>query len=328
MKAAKAVVDFLPRGAAWTGEVVLEIAVLPVARAVMIGDPRTLLALALGCTGGIVLARTGGRLRGSTLVAPWAWSCFSLAALAGVEAIAAFWGAEMPARAAVHLRYWAAITTLSPFVALLGAKRPQDRAWQWIVFSLMVLLALPSLKAMLLDAAAAPAPHAAWRWLLATIALAGLLNFLPTRYGVAASLFCGAQLLTLADYLPGFASPFSGHEPLLGLALTIAALLAAQVAASAKKSPAESVDRLWLDFRDAFGALWALRVAERFNASAVQQGWNVRLAWRGLEIGREGPRSDHDAVAASPDFIPAMHQNLKSLLWRFVAPEWIAERLG
>jgi hypothetical protein len=217
---------------------------------------------------------------------------------------------------------------LAPFVALLGAKRPQDRAWQWIVLSLMILLALPSLKAMLFDGGAAPAPHAAWRWLLAVIALAGLLNFLPTRYGAAAALFCGAQLLELADYLPGFTGPLSGWDSLLGLGLAVAALLAAHVAAPRGNSGVKSIDRLWLDFRDAFGALWALRVAERFNASAAQSGWNVRLGWSGLEGGREDQDPDQEGKPISAAVVPVMHQNLKTLLWRFVTPEWIAERLG
>jgi hypothetical protein len=289
---------------------------------------RALAAIGLGCAGGFVLARAGRRLRGSTLAAPCAWSCFSLSALVGAEIVAACLSGEASSGEAAHLRYLAAMTMLAPFVALLGAKRPQDRAWQWIVLSLLALLALPSLKAAIFDSGAPPAPHAAWRWLLAVIALAGLLNYLPTRFGAAAALLFGGQLLELADYLPGFASPLSGQDPLAGLGLAVAALLAAQMAALAKKPAAPSIDRLWLDFRDAFGALWALRVAERFNAAAAQSGWGVWLRWSGLKSSREDQDAERSDKPISADVVPAMHQSLKNLLWRFVAPDWISERLG
>ncbi|HXT60471.1 MAG TPA: hypothetical protein VN699_17650 [Pirellulales bacterium] len=292
------------------------------------GEVRALAAVALGCAGGAVLVRAGRRLRGSTLAAPWVWSCFSLAALVGAEIMAAWLNGEAPSAVAVHLQYLAAMTMLTPFVAMLGAKRPQDRAWQWIVLSLLALLALPSLKAAIFDAGAPPAPHAAWRWLLAVMALAGLLNYLPTRYGVAAALFFGGQLLELAEYLPGLAAPLSGRDSLAGLGLAVAALLAAQAAALVKKSGAPSVDRLWLDFRDAFGVLWALRVAERFNAAAAQSSWRVWLGWSGLKSNRKEQHLVRDAGPISADVLPAMRQSLKNLLWRFVSPEWISERLG
>lgn len=286
----------------------------------------------VGCTliclacAGMSLARSHKRLLGTTLVAPWSWSCLALAAASLATVFEEFGGAKFEPQAVAHLRYLSAIATLAPIVAILGAKRPQDRAWQWIVFSLLVLLALPSLKAIAFDGGAAPDPHAAWRWLIAIICMAGLFNYLPTRFGPSAAIFFCGQIILLAEYLPGSIWRIVVGWRLLGLILLSAAVVVAYVRGGRRRRAASPEDRLWVDFRNAFGALWALRVAERFNASAAQHGWNVHLGWSGLE-----PVSPVDSEAA-PKAIPpenrsAVHQALKSLLWRFVSPEWIAERL-
>lgn len=302
-------------------------ALIAIVQARFTSDVRLALAVLLGGWGAVVLVRAAKSLRGGTLLAPWAWSCFSLAALTAAEIAAALAGADA-SNAVVHLRYLAATTTVAPLVALLGAKRPQDRAWQWIVLSLLVLLALPSLKAVAIDGGVPPAPHAAWRWLLTTILVAGFLNYAPTRNALAACFFMLGQFISLADYLPGFARGVAGWDPIWGLAATVAAIWVAQIAASRKKPAAEPVDRLWLDFRDAFGALWALRAAERFNATSAQCGWRVWLAWGGLRSSGEDRPSDQGALGdLAPDVAQGVHQALKSLLWRFVSADWIAERL-
>lgn len=290
-------------------------------------------ALICGAAGGLLLMRARPRLKGTTLLAPWGWSGAALGAVVCAELLAGSgWAASVSQHAEAHIRYWAAITTLAPIVALLGAKRPQDRAWQWIVLSLLSLLVLPSIKAIAFDAGASPEVHTAWRWLIALIALAGLFNYLPTRQAPSAVLFFCAQVLLLAGYLPGANWPGSAKRWLAGLTCLVAALLAASATAARRRGAAETPEnRLWLDFRDAFGALWALRVAERFNASAVQHEWNVWLSWSGLRQvgGAENDKKESGAAAAiSAEARPALHQTLKSLLWRFVSPEWVAERLG
>lgn len=302
-------------------------ALIAIVQASLTGNVRLALALLLGILGAVVLVRAAKRLRGGTLLAPWAWSCFSLAALTAAE-IAAAISTDEPSNAVIHMRYLAATTTVAPLIALLGAKRPQDRAWQWIVLSLLVLLALPSLKAVAIDGGVPPAPHAAWRWLLTAILAAGFLNYAPTRNALAAGLFVLGQCVSLAAYLPSFARRLAECDPIWGLAAVVAAICAAQIAASRKQPAVEPVDRLWLDFRDAFGALWALRAAERFNATSAQCGWRVWLAWSGLRSSGEDRASDQGAASQlAPDVAQGVHQALKSLLWRFVSVDWIAERL-
>ncbi|HVC99068.1 MAG TPA: hypothetical protein VND64_35715 [Pirellulales bacterium] len=304
------------------------------------------IAIALAVAGGIGLLRTDRELRGTTLLAPWRWACFSFATLAVGEVIVAWPSVDLSPVGADHVRYLAGVTTLAPFVALLGAKRPQDRAWQWIVLALLLLLALPIGKAFVFDSGAPPAPHAAWRLLLAILLSSQLANHLPTSVWPAAFLAGLAQLGWLAGYLPGVANRPSGTWPLAGLALATAAIWLVRRPvprgwirknSGRRRLPCRPIDRLWLEFRDSFGALWALRVAERFNASAELYGWPARLWWGGMreaEVEREkgkrgrGDEGNESPVESEADVAAAMRQNLRTLLWRFVSPEWIAQRLG
>lgn len=237
----------------------------------------------------------------------------------------------MAPRLVAHLQYLAAVTTLCPIVALLGAKRPQNRAWQWIVSSLLVLLALPSLKSLAFDGGIAPDPHAAWRWLILIIALSGFMNYLPTRQALSAGLFFCGQAILLADYLPGAIWSNVAEYKSLGLAFLSAAVVAAYLLAGMRTSADSPEDRLWLDFRNAFGALWALRVAERFNSVAAQNTWRIRLSWNGLQpISQQQSKPVPADVQQTlpPELHPAVRQTLRSLLRRFVSAEWIAVRLG
>jgi len=44
-----------------------------------------------------------------------------------------------------------------------------------------------------------------------------------------------------------------------------------------------ALDRVWRDFQDLFGIVWARRVQERFNDDARRQRLAVRLGMHGLE---------------------------------------------
>src|SRR4051794_207498 len=105
-------------------------------------------ASVLTATGLLFLWLQRRAVAGTTLTAPWWWSVVSLLALALAEFVTAFWKSDSDPSAAA-LRFIAATSTFCPLMALLGAKRPQDRGWQFIVFSLWVVLALPGLEWLL-----------------------------------------------------------------------------------------------------------------------------------------------------------------------------------
>jgi hypothetical protein len=84
------------------------------------------------------------------------------------------------------------------------------------------------------------------------------------------------------------------------------------------RANANRLDRVWLDFRDAFGVVWSLRILERMNASATMYDWPVTLTWHGFE-----PR----ASATHVDTPSILEESFRTLLRRFVSPEWIEARL-
>lgn len=270
----------------------------------------------------VIVRRACRRLSHTTLAAPCRWAVGAIVAVMCAVAVDDVWGAAM----AAHIHYLAAVSTLAPFVALLGAKRPQNRAWQWIVAALLLLLALHSLKALVIDRGSPPEPHLAWRGFVAILLWAELMNYSPTPNAAPAILVFAGQICLLADYLPLRGWSFA-HRPVWGLFLLALGVLVAAVLARRRTAslatPADalseneaSLDRVWLAFRDAYGALWALRVADRMNTMARQQCWRIRLGWRGFRpLGRA-------ASAIDPGSQQAAHRAFRAILSRFTHPTW------
>lgn len=222
--------------------------------------------------------------------------------------------------AALHVEYLAGASSVAPFVALLGAKRPQNRAWQWIVAALLLLLALQSVKAIWIDRGGPPSLHAAWQWLLAVLLVAEWINYLATRNAIAATLVFFGQICLLADYLPLVSWPHESR-PALGLDLISLGVLATALCLKWRRGPraeiAEgdrglaTIDRAWIEFRDAYGALWALRIAERINTVCRQNGWPLHLGWRGFQAA-DSPSTGEPFAEES------LERQFRALLSRFV----------
>jgi hypothetical protein len=247
------------------------------------------------------------------------------------------------------LRFIAFTSTFCPMMALFGARRPQNREWKYIVWCLWIVLALPAGWALLLHPGRFSL-EPLWAFFLLALIAAGTCNFLMTRYWPSSVLYGAGQVLLVADYLPWFsgdpahADPASGAmaavtvAPLAGQLFLAAALaLARLVAAWRRRLPSPGrmpLDRLWIDFRDSFGAVWALRVAQRTNAAASMYNWNTQLRWDGFHMtGPEGGGSSYEAAALPSDTLPtetarAVERHLRSLLRRFVSPDWIDQRLA
>lgn len=271
------------------------------------------LAVLIGLVAVAALASRKRLLAGTTLVAVWWWALASLVVLA----LAAAWlalGARSPV-AASHARYLAGAMTFCPLMALLGAKRPQDRGWQFIVLSLALVLSLPSLESLLYTPDEPLRLHAAWSTFLWILLGLSLFNTLPNSFWPSSLLATAGQTVWLAEQLAGLGGTPSTRVLIAGFAAIAVAVALWAWLPLAKRTGDKSWDRAWRDFRNGFGALWALRVAERFNAAALQYDWPVRLRWRGF-VG-EG----------TPALTPAMQTALAGLLRRFVSPEWLAERV-
>jgi hypothetical protein len=272
------------------------------------------------------LARMRSRLLGTTLVAPWWWAVAAMALVAGVELAAAICGSAKVGWIAAA-RLIAATSTLCLTMSLLGARRPQHRPWQAIVFSLWVVVLLPAAEAWLIRPADVPELHPLRRVFVAALICLGVGNYLPTRFWLAALLWGAGQTILLWEALPVSTLWADPPKPVWGLACLSAALLA--TAWPRRRRSACAVDRVWVDFRDAFGAVWALRVQDRLNAAARQHGWPVMLAWSGLVEHCRGPTADPRQLEP-PDRAAAERAMTRSLAWllrRFVSPAWIDARL-
>lgn len=278
-------------------------------------------ALPLGAVGIVLLIRAAFRLRQTTLIAPVLWGIGSVALLT--------WSCVCAASPAwPYWRYSAAALVIAPTLAQLGAKRPQNAAWQFIVLTLVGILLLPVFQGWAYGDEQ-PHVHGLFRWLLVVHVFVGVGNYLFTRYAPAALLFGCGQLALIAEYLPLGNFPPSPARELLGLGAIALAILAAfgLTRVGAKIGPRLGIDRLWQDFRNAFGAVWTLRIAERLNAEARQHRWPVEFAWAGVVAVAAEPGTSSDLARLDPALQHRIERELRSYLRRFVSHDWISARL-
>jgi len=305
------------------------------------GPQGFLIPLALGTVGIALLAVGRFRLRQTTLTAAAVWGIVALGMLTWSCIYASRLPADGPSavmREALstwsYLRYSAAALIIAPTLAQLGAKSPQNGAWQFIVLTLVVVLLLPVVQGWAYGNEQ-PEVHGLFRWLLLAHVFIGVGNYLFTRYSVAAILLAAGQLALIAEYLPFGSRPASQPRELFGLFAVSMAIMATFLIARVQRPRPPAIETLWRDFRDAFGAVWALRIAERLNASARSHGWPVEFAWGGVEV--QAAAADRAAnttdapnrslASLDPALGHRIERELRSYLRRFVSHDWIAARL-
>lgn len=298
--------------------ITLLVAVVPIAWPSAIGATLSLLV-------GLVVLFSGGRsVWQTTLASAWCWTLAALVAWSLIELVAAVAPGQATGNSFSAIRLAAMSLSLCPIVALLGAKRPQQQAWNFVVLSLWIILLLPAAETLMLRPGQRLSFGVLRSWLLWVPAALLLMNYLATRYWLAALLAAGGQVLAFGQFLPLAPQAFPARATLLGLLLLTAALVAAHVASLRTQGANSDLDRLWLDFRDTFGAFWALRVQERMNATAQQHGWKATLAWHGFDEAAES--ASPAAVTTHDRLSPA--STFRGLLRRFVSSDWIAARRG
>lgn len=189
-------------------------------------------------------------------------------------------------------------------VAVLGARRPQVFAWNFVVLGLFAVMMLPIVETLVIGTHSA-GPLRIF-FMTATIAV-GILNYLLTRLAPAALVLAGAcaaetVLLFAPAWLPGEAAPMIAA----GLLATVPWIGWSCLRAQGPNLGA--TDRLWLDFRDSWGLFWAQRVREQFNRAAANAGCPMTLTWSGVR----GPGSVDEQKA---------REILRAILQRFVVPD-------
>lgn len=273
----------------------------------------TIAAVLLATVNVLLLLRCRRRLRGLTLSATWWWALLAVVSVAAVEAAGLFRSTEETASFAA-LRFAAAMTMLCPAVSLMGAKRPQDQAWNFIVLSLWAILALPAAENFFLNAGQALEIGGARGWFLWMLIAVGGLNLLATRYWLCSLLIAAGQIVLLGDSLPLVLFEAGASGSLVCQTLIALALLWAMWQSRRRSRAPNPLDRLWLDFRDTFGVMWGLRVLDQVNRTLLPA--SSELTWFGFH--------HRDAAAVSKD----LEVGLRNLLRRFVSAEWIDERLS
>lgn len=288
------------------------------------------MAAILACGGVGILVWWLSSVRGLTLVGPWIWTAAALLTLAVAEIAIATLALEPSGASALRLVATAGI--LTPGMALLGAKRPQDTAWNFVVVALWIVLALPAVEYFFLDRSGPLVVQGARAWFLVALILMGLLNYLPTRFALSALLAASSQLVAFAPWLQLTKTPPNSGHVILALGLADLAIGLAAIGVLPRRRGLAGRDRVWVDFRDAFGTLWGLRVAERVNAASTANDWGLHLGWGGFRSSVSTNSQDtapDRARATGPSKIDRqLDQVLKNLLRRFVSPSWIDTRLG
>ena len=273
-------------------------------------------------TGVVMMLAKCRHLRGTTLLAPCFWSALSLVAIAACE-LALGWSGEPDSIWIEPLRFGSAVTTYCPIMATLGARRPQHQAWQMIVLSLWIILAMPAAECIMYQRGGALNVRGIRAVLLMVLGVVGLLNALPTRFWMSALLMTAGQVCLVSGYLPFLHYSLGTTGVIVGVGLLVAAVGLVVAGIPSRPPVLRPEDRVWLDFRDMFGVVWGMRVAERINASSSAYGWNIFLGWRGFRA-----LGNQDAELNISDEVErALHKSLRSLLRRFVSPEWISMRL-
>jgi hypothetical protein len=210
-------------------------------------------------------------------------------------------------------RFVACIMLLAPVVSVLGARRPGELAWNFIVLTLLLIYAQPALEQVLLgkqlesNRIGIDAPRIAFYSIIAGV---GALNYLPTRFRPAAILFgigMGFDLAALGPWDGIDMSETDWLSAAAGMALSAAAWCCYW---SRTQSNVQGIDEAWRTMRDGWGVLWSTRVRQKWTVAARHYGWNMSLDWGGLV-----PQNPDQAI--DPSVRQAAEDHLKHLLRRF-----------
>jgi hypothetical protein len=271
-------------------------------------------------------ARTAVRL--TTLVSAWRWCAGAWFAWISA-AVANAGGNRISHGVRDQLWYAAAVLLLCPTISILGARRPGSRWWSgFIVAPLLCVMGWPAADAwrsgvptesLVLDAPVLIG--------YAFVLVMGLGNYFGTRFTLPALLIAVAGLLSVSSFLAdrsGWLPTPDRSRMLACCGLIVATWWAAIIARRRHVSP-PPLERIWFEFRDTFGIVWARRVQERFNETAHHSGWTARLSPFGF-VTDNGQPLDWSRIDANS--VEEMQIWLRWLLRRFVDPEWIDRRLA
>lgn len=281
----------------------------------------TLLCLTLAA---VVLAASVRTLKSTTLLTAGGWT---------VTGLVVWWAAIsstaldlISQTAADVLFYLVSVVLLCPGIAVLGARRPGHLAWNFFVLlPLVAVLLWPALASTRFLRAETPLELESPALIgFGLVLVMGCGNYFGTRFTLPALLHAGSLVMlagsmsaSAQEMLPARESPRLCAAMLFTLAVIVASLRAGESAEGLAP-----LDRLWHDFVDQFGLVWAKRVMDRLNEAARHENWSADFQWHGIEwkpdVAEEERQRTRDRI----------EHTLRWLLKRFVDPEWIDSRLA
>lgn len=265
-----------------------------------------------------ILRRLRRLVRQTTLTTAWNWALIAWGAWE-----IAWWSELFPIPLAVRDQLWYAVAILGlcPPIAVLGAKRPGSRVWAaFVLVPLVLVFAWPAIVEWVYRSP----PQ---RLQLETpmllgyglVLVMGYGNYLGTRHSLP-GLLTALALGWLTWELAQSPQPDQSLQP---IGPTLLLVLAAVVGIVFRSSPPETAgwNRVWWDFQEAFGVVWAKRVMDRINQTARQEQWKAEWTEQGLTFSRDMTDDEKTETLMQADHA------LRWLLRRFVDPEWIDKRL-
>ncbi len=269
------------------------------------------------------IVRAGPLVRNSTLTTARSWGAVALSLWC-----AACLAELVPDIASSRLRdqlwYAVALISLCPLLAALGARRPGHRVWTlFVLIPMLAVLGWPAVTVWFMSDTARLQLEAPTLVGFGIVLVMSAGNYLGTRFLLAASLLAVSLVLVVTPLSAGMDASPTSPDP-WRLAATILLGLAAGEAVRKMhdmQTAPRGWNRVWGDFRDLFGIVWANRLEERLRQTARQERWALTPGPRGFEpLSAEGLLSP-EQTAQRQD------HTLRWLLRRFVDAEWIDSRL-
>jgi len=257
-------------------------------------------------------------VRFTNLTAAWVWAVIAAASWS-IASAASFFLTPVDSILG-QLWYLAAVLTLCPWISVLGARHPTVRVWNWFVIA-------PLIAVLLWPVALSWAPVGS-QLVLSTpqlvgfglVLVMGMGNYVGTRFTILACLTLLSELILIASLDPRSSSDQSTWFRAMAATILVCGVMMA-TRFTVSTGDGGGWNGLWRDFRDAFGIVWANRIAARVNAEAVKGNWTVRL-----HSDRFVSATPGTPVSLTRDAGQIDH-TMRWLLRRFVDEEWINARV-